>query len=203
MILDLSVEMVFVPFLVLAGIALVIYGKEILNVLSFAIGAVAGGILAYMIFKGLLLNYNVPFSVELIVSAGLVIGGGLLGKGTMAMLLALFASTVIMDVVAVFIGADSEILLMIIGLIVFLALVPGTQKFMSVFAAFVGGVSVAMGVAPFLDALDEPAIRVIQITIALVLRVAGAFAQHYIGKKIAASKEEITWVPTKHDESTS
>ena len=203
MILDLPVEVVFVPFLILAGLALVIYGKEILNVLSFTIGAMAGGILAYMIFRGILLNYGVPLIVELVISAGIVIGGGLLGKGTMAMLLALFASTVIVDVVAVFIGSDSEILLMVIGLIIFLALVPGTQKFMNVFAAFVGGVSVTMGITPFLDGLDEPVIRMIQITIALVLCTIGAFAQHYIGKKIAASKEEITWVPTKPKESTS
>ncbi|MFO8050318.1 MAG: hypothetical protein R6V01_01305 [Thermoplasmatota archaeon] len=202
MILDLPVQMVFVPFLLLAGLSLVVYGKEILEVLSFPIGAVTGGILAYMIFKGLLLGYDIPFLIVLLFSAALVIGGGFLGKGTLAMLLGLFASIVLVDVVAVFIGPDTDILLMVIGLILFLAMVPFTQKFMTVFAAFVGGVSVAMGITPFLDGLGtEAVVRVVQMIIILVLCAVGAVAQHFIMKKIAARKEEITWVPTGSNKS--
>lgn len=203
MILDLSVEMAFAPFLILAGLALLIYGREILDVLSFTIGALAGGILAYMIFEGLLLPYDIPILIKLLFSAAFVIGGGFLGKGTLAMLLALFVSTVMVDVVAVFLGPGNDILLMVIGLILFLALVPFTQKLDRIFSSFVGGVSVAMGITAFLGGMEDTSLRIVQISIIIVLCAIGSVVQYFVIKKIMAGKEDITWVPTKSGETAS
>ncbi|MFW3147018.1 MAG: hypothetical protein ACMUIE_09430 [Thermoplasmatota archaeon] len=198
MILDLPVQIIYVPFLIFMGLALVIYGKEILTVLAFTVGAVAGGILAYMILRGMLYGYNIHPAVEVIVAAAFIICGGLVGKGTLAMLLALFASTVFVDVLMPFLGKENEILLMVIGLVLFLAMVPFTQKFMKTFSSFLGGVVIAMGVTPLLGDMGDPTIRIIQISIALFMTVVGTILQVVIARAVAKRKEEINWIPTKN-----
>jgi len=197
MILDLVVMQALIPFLIFIGIALVIYGKEILDVMSFPIGALSGGILAYMILRGLLFGVYIPIYIEVIVAIIFAIGGGMLGKGTMAMLLALFGATVIVDVVMAFAGDVNVVILLVVGLVIFLALVVLVHRFMPFFSAFLGGVSVAMGVTPFLDTLDEPIVRILQLSMALTLCVLGGFLQMQIKKKVDGLKEDITWVPGK------
>ncbi|MGA1819755.1 MAG: hypothetical protein ACMUHU_01975 [Thermoplasmatota archaeon] len=197
MILDLSVLIALAPFLVLIGLALVIYGKEILDIMAFPIGALAGGILAYMILEGLLESIHIPILISIIITIIMAIGGGLVGKGTTAMLLALFTSTVIVDVVAVFIGYDKEVLLVVIGLVLFLGMVALVPRFMEVFSSFLGGTAFAMGITPFLDGMDDLVLRVIQFSIIMVLCVIGGFVQFWVNKKVARMKEQITWVPTK------
>lgn len=197
MILDLNVLLALVPFLILIGLTLMIYGKEILDVLSFPIGALAGGILAYMIFEGLLINEQIPLLVEIIVTIAMAIGGGLVGKGTTFMLLALFTATVIVDVIRAFISDDNAVLLVVIGLVLFLGLVALVPRFMEVFSSFLGGTSFAMGIAPFLDGMDVVPARLIQFGIIIAMTIAGTFIQRYVYGKVAKMKEQITWVPAK------
>ncbi|MGA1848062.1 MAG: hypothetical protein ACMUHB_01855 [Thermoplasmatota archaeon] len=198
MILDLVVMQALIPFLIFIGIALVIYGKEILDVMSFPIGALSGGILAYMILRGLLFGIEIPIFIEVIVAILFAIGGGMLGKGTMAMLLALFGATVLVDVIMPFAGDVNVVILLVVGLVIFLALVALVHRFMPFFSAFLGGITVAMGITPFMDSLDEPIVRIIQLTIGLSLCVLGGFLQIQIKKKIEKLKEDITWVPKKN-----
>jgi hypothetical protein len=198
MILDLLVMQALIPFLIFIGIALVIYGKEILDVMSFPIGALSGGILAYMILRGLLFGIDIPIIIEVIVAILFAIGGGMLGKGTMAMLLALFGATVLVDVIMAFAGDVNVVILLVVGLVIFLALVALVHRFMPFFSAFLGGISVAMGITPFIDSLDEPIVRMIQLSIGLSLCVLGGFLQIQIKKKIEKLKEDITWVPKKN-----
>ncbi|RLF66279.1 MAG: hypothetical protein DRN57_07450, partial [Thermoplasmata archaeon] len=74
MLLDLALSTpAFIIPLVLIGLCLVLYGREILEVLSFPIGALAGGILAYMILRGLLAPYEIPLLVEVLISFFLVL----------------------------------------------------------------------------------------------------------------------------------
>jgi len=197
MILDLSVLVALAPLLVLIGLAMVIYGKEILDIMAFPIGALAGGILAYMILEGLLESINIPIPVSIIVTIIMAVGGGLVGKGTTAMLLALFTSTVIVDMVAVFIGYDQEVILVVIGLVIFLGMVALVPRFMEVFSSFLGGTAFAMGVTPFLDGMDDVVIRVIQFSIIMVLCVMGGFIQFWVHKKMTQMKEHVTWIPKK------
>lgn len=196
MILDLNVLLALVPFLLLIGFTLVIYGKEILDVMSFPIGALAGGILAYMILKGLLHGVEIPIVVAVIVTIAMAIGGGIVGKGTTAMLLALFTSTVIVDVIQAFVE-DQTVLLVVIGLVLFLGLVALVPRFMEVFSSFLGGVSFTLGITPFLDGLDVIPTRLIQLGLILVLTILGAFIQYYVYRKVSEMKEQTTWIPTK------
>ena len=196
MILDLNVMLALVPFLLLIGSALIIYGKEILDVMSFPIGALAGGILAYMIIKGLLHGVEIPLWVSIIVTIAMAIGGGIVGKGTTAMLLALFAATVIVDVIQAFVE-NEEVLMVVIGLVLFLGLVALVPRFMEVFSSFLGGASFALGVSPFLDGLDPIPMRLTQFGIIIALTVLGAFIQYYVYRKVAEMKERVTWIPTR------
>ena len=196
MILDLNVLLALIPFLLLIGSALVIYGKEILDVMSFPIGALAGGILAYMILEGLLHGINIPLWVALIVTIAMATGGGIVGKGTTAMLLALFTAAVIVDVISAFVE-DQAVLLVVIGLVLFLGLVALVPRFMEVFSSFLGAVTFTLGITPFLDGMDVIPTRMIQLGIIIALTVGGAFLQYYVYKKVAQMKERITWVPTK------
>lgn len=198
MILDLSILLALAPLLMLIGIALVIYGKEILDIMSFPIGALAGGILAYMIMGGLLANYDIPVLIKIIVAILLAFGGGIVGKGVTAMLLALFTSTVIVDVISAFLGDGSEIVLVVIGLVLFLCMVALVPRFMEVFSSFLGGGAFAMGVAPFLENMDVVHARLIQFSIIIVLCIAGSFIQHWLHKKLEKMKEEINWIPSKN-----
>jgi hypothetical protein len=198
MILDLAVIQALIPFLIFIGIALVIYGKEILDVMSFPIGALSGGILAYMILRGLLFGVEIPILIEVFVAIIFAIGGGMLGKGTMAMLLALFGATVMVDVLMAFMGDVNVVILLVVGLVIFLALVALVHRLMPFFSAFLGGTSIAMGFTPFIDSLDEPIVRIIQFSVALALCILGGFLQIQIKKKIEKLKEDITWVPQKN-----
>ncbi|MBN1539490.1 MAG: hypothetical protein JW939_05040 [Candidatus Thermoplasmatota archaeon] len=198
MILDLSVMMALAPLLMLIGIALVIYGKEILDIMSFPIGALAGGILAYMIMGGLLANYDIPVWISIIVTILMAFGGGLVGKGVTAMLMALFTSTVIVDVISVFLGDGSEIILVVIGLVLFLCMIALVPRFMEVFSSFLGGGAFALGVTPFLENLDVVPARLIQFSIIIVMCVIGSIIQHWLHKKLQKTKEEINWIPSKN-----
>ena len=197
MILDLNVLLALTPLLMLIGIALVIYGKEILDIMSFPIGALAGGILAYMILEGLLESITIPIWISIIVTIAMAIGGGLVGKGTTAMLLALFTSAVLVDMIAAFIGDGNEVLLVVIGLVVFLGMVALVPRFTEVFSSFLGGTTFAMGVTPYLDGLDEIVVRMIQFSIIIVLCAIGGFVQFWLNKKVQQMKQQITWVPAK------
>jgi len=197
MILDLDVLIALAPFLMLIGLALVIYGKEILDIMAFPIGALAGGILAYIIMEGLLESIDIPIIISIIITMVMAILGGMVGKGTTAMLLALFTSTVIVDLLAVFIGDGSDVLLVVIGLVLFLGMVALVPRFMEVFSSFLGGAAFAMGITPFMDGMDDMVLRMVQFSIILVLCVAGGFLQFWINKKVTKMKETITWVPTK------
>ncbi|MBN1390467.1 MAG: hypothetical protein JXA22_07490 [Candidatus Thermoplasmatota archaeon] len=198
MILDLGVTLPVIPFLLLIGIALIIYGKEILDIMSFPIGALAGGILAYMIMGGLLANSDIPTWVSIIVTVLLAIGGGLVGRGTTAMLLALFTSTVIIDVISVFLGDGSDIILIVIGLVLFLAMVALVQRVMEFFSSFLGGTAFVMGLTPLLDAMDDLPLRLVQISVIMVLCISGGFIQRWLNKRLHSSKEQVFWVPTKN-----
>jgi hypothetical protein len=196
MILDLNILMALIPFLLLIGSALIIYGKEILDVMAFPIGALAGGILAYMILKGLLHGVDIPLWISLIVTIGMAIGGGIVGKGTTAMLLALFTATVIVDVIHAFVE-DQAVLLVVIGLVLFLGLVALVPRFMEIFSSFLGAVTFTLGITPLLDGMDVVPTRLIQLGIILALTALGAFLQYYVYRKLAQIKEQITWIPTK------
>jgi hypothetical protein len=196
MILDLNILMALIPFLLLIGSALIIYGKEILDVMAFPIGALAGGILAYMILRGLLHGVDIPLWISLIVTIGMAIGGGIVGKGTTAMLLALFTATVIVDVIHAFVE-DQAVLLVVIGLVLFLGLVALVPRFMEIFSSFLGAVTFTLGITPLLDGMDVVPTRLIQLGIILALTALGAFLQYYVYRKLAQIKEQITWIPTK------
>ena len=181
----------------LIGIALVIYGKEILDIMAFPIGALAGGILAYMILEGLLESFEISIWISLVVTVIMAVGGGMVGKGTTAMLLALFTSTVLVDVVAAFFPDTSDVVLVVIGLVLFLGLVAFVPRFMEVFSSFLGGAAFAMGVAPFLDGSTDIARVLIQISIILFLCVIGGFLQYWVHKKLSDMKSQVAWIPTK------
>ena len=198
MILDMTIASVLIGLLlVIIGLCLVLYGKEILLVLSFPIGAFAGGILAYMILEGLLYVYDIPLWIEIIVGLVIVICGGILGTGTMAMLVALFISLVFVDVLTPMFGSEYLIIISIFGVLSFLLMVYFVQKILPVFSSFLGGVFIAMGVSPLFDSLDEPIVRIIQLCIAAVFCVLGSILQYWLYHKLQERREEIVWVPSK------
>ena len=204
MILDLHVIAVMTPILILIGIVFALYGRDTLKLISFPIGAVAGAYLAYMIFKGMLRPYEIPLLIQVVLSLIIVFVGGLLGKGIMAMLLAMFAAFIVVDLFEPFIvpliennwTSETEIVLAVLGMLVFMLLVPFVQKYLKVFSAFAGGGIIALSLNPFLESLDEPIARIIQLFVIVAVCVVGTILQNRIFKYIDQRGEEITWIPS-------
>jgi hypothetical protein len=209
MILDLPVIAALTPILILIGIVLALYGRDTLRILAFPIGAVAGAYLAYMIFKGMLKPYEVPLLIQFIASLVIVFIGGLLGKGVMAMLLAMFTSLVVVDILDPFlvpfiesnITSETEIVMAVIAMLVFMLLVPFVQKFIKVFSAIAGGAIIALSLNPFLDSLDEPVVRIIQLFVIIAVAVPGSILQYKIFKYVDQKGEEIVWIPSTESDS--
>ena len=204
MILDIYLVSILVPLVAVIGLVIMFYGKETLGILSFPIGAVAGGFLAYMIFRGLLAPYETPLFIEVFVSIGIIFGCGLLGKGILSMLLSMFAAVVMMDVFTPILKplivdnwtSDYQTVMAVFGILVFFVLVIFVQKYTFVFASFMGAVLVTLTVTPLFSSLDEPYLRIVQLVIAVILTVIGAVGQHYIQKWIDKRNEEIVWIPS-------
>jgi hypothetical protein len=204
MILDLEIAAYAIPLLLIIGLILLFYGRETLIYLSFPIGALAGGYLAYMIFRGLLLPYDIPLIVEIIVSALIIIGGAFLGKGVMALTVGMFSAVVIVDLASPLIEplidpitGETEIALFLISLVLFMMIVFFVQRYLFVFSAFMGASIIALSALPLLNSLDEPVIRIIQLVIILILTPSGAVAQHFLYKRLEGMREEIVWIPSE------
>ncbi|MGA1822735.1 MAG: hypothetical protein ACMUIG_09425, partial [Thermoplasmatota archaeon] len=182
MILDIYLISILVPLVAIIGLIIMFYGKETLGALSFPIGAVAGGFLAYMIFRGILAPYEIPLFIEVFISVGIIFGCGFLGKGILSMLLSMFAAVVLMDVFTPILKplivdnwtSDYQTVMAVFGILVFFVLVIFVQRYTFVFASFMGGVLVTLTVTPLFGALDEPYLRIVQLVIAVVLTVIGA-----------------------------
>lgn len=197
MLLDIAVEdpLVALP-LFLIGFCLVIYGREILEVLSFPIGALAGGILAYMILRGFLAPYDVPVIVELLVAFVLVLLGGIMGPGTMVMVVAVLISLAVVDVVNVFIGDGNEVISWIIGSLFFAVIIYPVQRFLNFSSAITGGILISSGIFIFIDGMEPVTRIIIQLVIIMLLGIGGGLLQSWIKKRLDKVKEEPVWVPT-------
>lgn len=204
MILDIYLISILVPLVAIIGLIIMLYGKETLGILSFPIGAIAGGFLAYMIFRGILRPYEIPLFVEVFISVGIIFGGGLLGRGILSMLLSMFAAVVLMDAFTPILKdlivdnwtSDYQTVMAIFGILVFFVLIIFVQKFIFVFASFMGSVLVTLTVTPLFSSLDEPYLRIVQLVVAVILTVIGSVGQHYIQKWMDKRNEEIVWVPS-------
>jgi len=204
MILDIYLISILVPLVAIIGLIIMFYGKETLGILSFPIGAIAGGFLAYMIFRGILRPYEIPLFVEVFISVGIIFGGGLLGRGILSMLLSMFAAVVLMDAFTPILKdlivdnwtSDYQTVMAIFGILVFFVLIIFVQKFIFVFASFMGSVLVTLTVTPLFSSLDEPYLRIVQLVVAVILTVIGSVGQHYIQKWMDKRNEEIVWVPS-------
>ncbi|HHD15102.1 MAG TPA: hypothetical protein ENK47_00165 [Euryarchaeota archaeon] len=197
MLLDLALSTpAFIIPLVLIGLCLVLYGREILEVLSFPIGALAGGILAYMILRGLLAPYEIPLLVEVLISFFLVLFGGMLGPGTMVIVLAVVVAITSVDVFNVFLGEGYEAVSWILGSFLFAVLIYPIQKFLHISSALVGGILIASSLFMFMESQDPVTRTVIQLVIIFVLAAAGGLFQSWLYRKLRAAQEEIVWVPT-------
>jgi hypothetical protein len=193
MILDISVSLSLMALpLFLIGICLALYGKEILEVLSFPIGALAGGILAYMILRGLLDPFGVPLYVELIVGFIFVFIGGIMGSGTMVMVIALLLSAAVGDITYVFLG--DPVLSTIAAAIFFAVVIYPTQKFLAYSSSAAGGILVAMGLFILLS-LDPIPMIIIQIIVIFIFMIGGGSFQTWMKRRLARRKEESVWVP--------
>ncbi len=185
--------------LLLIGLFFVFFGKMLLRLteVEFFIGALAGGLISYILLWGLNSYFSLPFWFMLL--AGLIITfvGGLVGRGTLVMLLALFTSIVFVDAISPFLPGDTGILKEIIGLLLFFGFVIISGRFMFVFSAFFGGVMLSIALGSILDSMEEPTLRITQLVVALIFCAIGSVAQHFISKKMDADGEEILWVPTE------
>ena len=196
MLLDIAVEdpLVALP-LFLIGFCLVIYGREILEVLSFPIGAISGGILAYMILRGFLAPYDIPVIVELLVAFILVLLGGIMGPGTMVMVVAVVISLAVVDVVNIFIGDGNEVISWIIGSLFFAVMIYPVQRFLNYSSAVTGGILISAGIFIFIDGVEPLTRIIIQLAIILLLGIGGGFLQSWIKKRLESRKEESVWIP--------
>jgi hypothetical protein len=197
MLLDIAVDdpLVALPLFII-GFCLVIYGKEILEVLSFPIGALAGGILAYMILRGFLAPYEIPLLVEIAVGSVLVFLGGIMGPGTMVMVVAVIISLAVVDVVNVFLGAGNEMVSWIVGSLFFAVMIYPVQRFLSYSSAVTGGILISSGIFIFFDGAD-PVIRiVVQLALIVILGASGGILQSWMKKRLERTKEESVWIPT-------
>jgi len=193
MLLDISVGMTLLALpLILIGLCLVIYGKEILEILSFPIGALAGGILAYMIFRGLLNPWEIPLPVELVVGFIFVFIGGVMGSGTMVMVIAVLLSAAVGDVVFVFVG--DTVLAGIAAALFFAIMIYPTQKFLNYSSSAAGGVLIAMALN-ILVSLDPIPMVIVQILVIITLAVLGGMFQAWFKKRLEKRAEGAVWVP--------
>ena len=185
--------------LLLIGLFFVFFGKMLLRLteVEFFIGALAGGFIAYILLWGLNSYFPLPFWFMLL--AGLIITfvGGLVGRGTLVMLLALFTSIVFVDAISPFLPGEPGILKEVIGLLLFFGFVIISGRFMFVFSAFFGGVMLSIALGSILDSMEEPTLRITQLIVALAFCAVGSVAQHFISRKMDADNEEILWVPTE------
>ncbi len=195
MLLDLAVgNPLFALPLILIGICLILYGKEILEVLSFPIGAISGGILAYMVLRGFLALYEIPLMVEVIVAGTLVLIGGIMGPGTMIMVVAVIISLVSIDVLYVFVG--EHWLIWVAGFVIFAVILYPVQKFLPFFSSMIGGILVAISVFIVVDGADPVLQTGVQLAIITIFTVAGGLFQTWLKKKLDSDREEILWIPT-------
>jgi hypothetical protein len=194
-ILNVELPPEVVPLVILIGLILVIIGRETLEVLSFAIGAMAGGIIAYMILNGLLMSFSIPLWIKLLVAALIIFGGGMLGRGAMATMLAVATTIVIIDVLKVLLGPDLLIVTILAGIFLFAIFVAFIQKFVHVFSAFIGGAIIAttLNMLP-LD--DLVMLRIIQLVTALVMAAIGGYIQYRIKRWKDTRGEQVVWVPS-------
>lgn len=195
MILDISLPTVAIPLVVLIGLILVVIGRETLEVMSFAIGALGGGVLAYMILNGFLYSYNIPLYVEIPVAALLIFGGGMLGRGAMATIVALLTALVFLDVIQAILGEGMLLVTILISIFIFVVMIALIQKYLTVFSAFIGGclVAIAFNGLPIEDVII---VRVIQLSVAILFCAIGGLVQYRIKKWKDTRGEEIVWVPS-------
>jgi len=194
MILDLYLSVELIVPVVILGLILVVLGKETLEVLSFAIGAMAGGIIAYMIFNGFLYLNPVPLYVKAPIAALMILGGGLLGRGAMATFIAMLASLVVADVFYAITGDGLLLISIAVSMIAFAVFVALVQKHLIIFSAFIGGslVSIPLNLLPIDDVVS---VRIMQLALSLVLCAVGAYLQHRVKKWKDTRGENIVWVP--------
>ncbi|MCU0799726.1 MAG: hypothetical protein MUC62_08665 [Candidatus Thermoplasmatota archaeon] len=197
MLLDIEHSMfLLVPLLVLIGICLIVYGKGVFMHTAFFIGALTGGILAYMVLEGLLGPYGVPLLVKVIITFAIVFLGGLVGQGASAMLIAFLVSLAAMDLISAFVPDDLQWTAYVAGTLMFVLVIIIVQKFLFFFTSLTGGLVVAAGLYPVLSSIDAPIIVTFQILLAVALGVGGYFIQKKIEAYIHGRNEEIVWVPT-------
>lgn len=193
--LDIALPTLAIPLVVIIGLILVVIGRETLEVMSFAIGALGGGILAYMILNGFLYLYEIPIYVEIPVAVLFIFGGGMLGRGAMATIIALVASLVFLDVIHAMLGDDMLLVTILISIFIFVVMIALIQKYLAVFSAFIGGslIAIAFNGLPIEDVMI---IRVVQLSIALIFCAIGGIVQYRIKKWKDTRGEEIVWVPS-------
>jgi len=197
MLLDIEHSMfLLIPMLVLIGICLIVYGKEIFRHTAFFIGAVTGGILSYMIFEGLLGPYGIPLLIKVIITFVIVFLGGLVGQGASAMLLAFIVSLSVMDLISAFVPDELQWTAYVAGTLMFVLVIIIVQKFLFFFTSLTGGLVVAAALYPVLSSIDAPIVVSVQFLLAVVLGVGGYFIQKKLEAYVQGRKEEIVWVPT-------
>jgi hypothetical protein len=197
MLLDIAVDdpLVALPLL-LMGFCLFIYGREILEVLSFPIGALAGGVLAYMIMRGFLAPYEIPLIIEVLVAFVLVLLGGIMGPGTMVMVISVIISLAVVDVMNMVLGEGNEIIAWIIGCLFFAVMIYPVQRFLPFSSAVTGGVLISMGTFILIDGVDPLTMMIIQLTMIILLGAGGGLLQTWMKKRLDKMNEEPVWVPT-------
>ncbi len=192
-----------VPLLVLIGICLMVYGKEIFKHTAFFIGALTGGVLAYMIFEGLLEPYEVPLLVKVLITFVIVFLGGLVGQGASAMLIAFLVSLAVMDLILAFVPDELKWTAYVAGTLMFVLVIIIVQKFLFFFTSLTGGLVVAAALYPLLSSLGPPIAVSVQISLAVVIGIGGYFIQKKLDAYLKGRNEEIVWVPTPPKQATS
>ena len=197
MLLDLENEMILlIPLLVLIGACLVAYGKEIYKVTTFFIGAIAGGVLAYMVLEGLLGPYGIPLLVQVLIALVVVFLSGLIGQGASSMVVAFLSSLTLVDLFAAFLPDDLIWISYVAGTLTFVLVLIIVQKFLNFFTALTGGIIIAVSLHPLIDWLGDTVSMPIQVILAVALGTIGYFIQRKLEAFLKGRKEEIVWVPT-------
>jgi hypothetical protein len=138
---------------------------------------------------------SIPLYIEMIVATIMIFGGGMLGRGAMATMLAMASALVFADVLHAILGPDLLLVTVIVSVILFSLFVASIQKYVIVFSSFIGGavISICLNAIPLDDIM---LLRIIQLVLTLVLTVIGSFIQYRVKNWKDTNGEKVVWVPS-------
>jgi hypothetical protein len=203
MLLDIVGTMIVAAVLLaLIGICLLVYGKELFKHTSFYIGALTGGVLAYMVLEGFLGPYGIPLIVKVLISFAIVFLGGLAGQGASAMFIAFIISMAVIDLIFAYVPDDLRWTAFVAGTLMFVLVILIVQRFLHFFTALTGGLLMASSLHPAISGLGPQVTVSVQIAVAIALGIGGYFIQRKLDAYLQGRNEEIVWVPTPPKKAT-